>query len=316
MLDDKAYHDRKSRQIEACPNCKRIQTIREAATKVQNRFGSQIERPARPQHLTRFMSERHVDQPKDHTAKLVVEHHHHSKPRSTGTASSRSNLSDGSNHSSVGLSTPNVSERKNAGTEASNNGLPPPPPPSTGPSPSASSMKSESPPNYLLGSPITRNILGRQLHTRHASIDVGSNAALAGRQVRRYSEELPSIPITPTIEEGKPLVVPTSAPEITSWHPDMLDGGSFSGSDEEDEEDDYSDSEASSVSTIDEIVDERTMNLKAAKYVFLTLKQALVNSMVIIAVGCMGFWLIEGFSLVDSWYFTTVFLTTGEYDKV
>jgi len=80
---------------------------------------------------------------------------------------------------------------------------------------------------------------------------------------------------------------------------------------EQEEDDDYSDS-SSSVSTVDEILDDRTAKLKAAKYVFLTLRQALVNSMVIISVGCLGFWFIEGFSLVDSWYFTTVLLTTGK----
>ena len=65
-----------------------------------------------------------------------------------------------------------------------------------------------------------------------------------------------------------------------------------------------------SVSTTDEIVDEAVSKIRAIQYVFLTLRQALVNSMVIIAVGCFGFWFIEGFSVIDSWYFTTVFLTT------
>ena len=40
--------------------------------------------------------------------------------------------------------------------------------------------------------------------------------------------------------------------------------------------------------------------VKTAKFVFLTLKEALVNSLVIIGVGCLGFWFIEQFSFVDS----------------
>ena len=43
----------------------------------------------------------------------------------------------------------------------------------------------------------------------------------------------------------------------------------------------------------------------AAKYVFLTLKQALMNSLLVIAVGSVGYYYIEGMSAVDSFYFTT-----------
>lgn len=64
------------------------------------------------------------------------------------------------------------------------------------------------------------------------------------------------------------------------------------------------------------LTDETKIKLHAAKYVFVTLRIALVNSLVIIAVGCIGFWLIEGFSLVDSWYFTTVLLTTVGYGDI
>jgi hypothetical protein len=53
--------------------------------------------------------------------------------------------------------------------------------------------------------------------------------------------------------------------------------------------------------------------LKAVKYIVLTLNRALLNSLLIIFVGSTGFYLIEGMSLVDAFYFTTVLLTTVGY---
>jgi hypothetical protein len=67
---------------------------------------------------------------------------------------------------------------------------------------------------------------------------------------------------------------------------------------------------SSTLSSTEAIWDGNKSQLNAAKYVFVTLRLALFNSMVIIAVGCLGFHFIEGFNLVDSWYFTTVLLTT------
>jgi hypothetical protein len=56
--------------------------------------------------------------------------------------------------------------------------------------------------------------------------------------------------------------------------------------------------------------------IKTAKYVFLTLKEALMNSTLIIAIGSAGFFYIEKMSLVDSFYFTTVLLTTVGYGDI
>ncbi|OEU09307.1 hypothetical protein FRACYDRAFT_160610, partial [Fragilariopsis cylindrus CCMP1102] len=60
----------------------------------------------------------------------------------------------------------------------------------------------------------------------------------------------------------------------------------------------------------------RKNSTRNAKYVVLTLREALINSLVIIAFGCLGFYLIEGLSLVDSWYFTTVLLTSTGYGDI
>jgi hypothetical protein len=56
--------------------------------------------------------------------------------------------------------------------------------------------------------------------------------------------------------------------------------------------------------------------LKAAKYIFLTLNQALANSVFIIAAGSIGFYYIEDMSVVDSFYFTTVLLTSVGYGDI
>ena len=69
-------------------------------------------------------------------------------------------------------------------------------------------------------------------------------------------------------------------------------------------------SDSGSTSSSDDVREAEYNNLKNAKYIFLTLREALINSMVIIAFGCLGFCLIENFSVIDSWYFTTVLLTT------
>jgi hypothetical protein len=111
---------------------------------------------------------------------------------------------------------------------------------------------------------------------------------------------------TPTINETTPLEsIPSSAPSRTQYSGD--DAYEFTETD-----DDESSETSSSASSAEELMDPTKFKILAAKFVFLTLRKALVNSLLIISVGCVGFWIIEGFSLVDSWYFTTVFLTTGK----
>ena len=193
-----------------------------------------------------------------------------------------------------------------------------------------------------LGSPMTKQILGRQSHTRHASIDVNGGFSFQNMGVPMSMHETPMGGQTPTISENAPFVpgTPNSVPsgQRPTFHFDPVES-SFS-------EHGFSTDESSVVST--DSFDSRESDafeltkrrVRTAKYVFLTLKEALVNSMVIIAVGCLGFWFVEGFTLVDSkssfvvklrftsieqmqsnrpfrrswisgWYFATVLLTTG-----
>lgn len=190
-----------------------------------------------------------------------------------------------------------------------------------------------------LGSPVTQSILGRQRHTRHESFDIGSSVFSSQRsenvvpiRSRGFSEDpesraplqssLKGIPSNHPTRTSVPPLRPVPA-QRSGTHPsfpvderrestsvrktthERTSGelGSYSS-------DDSSTCSESSYGSFDQPLDDKTFRMKAAKYVFLTLKQALVNSMVIIAAGCVGFWVIEKFTLVDSWYFTTVLLTT------
>jgi len=325
MMDDKAYRERKSAMIEACPNCKRIQTLKEAAERRQEVARSASLRQVKMQ---RFMSERVFEKPESRAAVYENNHHHkskhgHSHHDSNHNADSVHSNNSRKNSRNLEVSTPPRPERKTVQV-----GVGVPVPNQTSPAYSSNPMNSPellatSPTaNFILGSPATRDFLHRQGHTRHSSIGGAGtsefSAALAqeGRkQARKYSADL--LTTTPTIAEGRPLLgdPPTSAPNNSSW---MKETSFQSTSSSDSDEDDFSvsSSSSSSVSTVDEIMDDRTFKMKAAKYVFLTLRQALVNSMVIIAIGCLGFWLIEGFSLIDSWYFTTVFLTTVGYGDI
>eukprot|EP00956_Cyclotella_meneghiniana_P026313 scaffold56552_cov71-Cyclotella_meneghiniana.AAC.1 len=56
--------------------------------------------------------------------------------------------------------------------------------------------------------------------------------------------------------------------------------------------------------------------LKAVKYIIMTLNRALLNSLLIMFIGSSGFMLIEGMTLVDSFYFTTVLLTSVGYGDI
>jgi hypothetical protein len=310
MLDDKAYREAKANQIKSCPNCARLQTIREAA-KVGSRASFSRSIPTLRTKMNRHMSERISDEPQvqDHAAKYVSGHHH--KRGHSGSSSPRRSPDGHSgqrNQSGQFELTPSNS--------VESHGLP-------SPFSSQHSSQKQPSPNFL-GSPMTRQILGRQSHTRHGSMDITGNAFFAADvtstgskkygavRPRGFSADLSNAQPLPINENG-PFEGSSSIPSIS-----LVPGGN-NGVENNCDDDGYSSDDDESVvssassSSTEVLLDERATKIRSAKYVFLTLRQALVNSMVIIAVGCIGFWLIEGFSLVDSWYFTTVFLTTVGY---
>lgn len=74
---------------------------------------------------------------------------------------------------------------------------------------------------------------------------------------------------------------------------------------------------SSNISTIS--IDEKFMpvtQIKAAKYIFLTLQQASANTLFIIGIGSMGFIYFEHMTTVDAFYFTMSLLTTVGYGDI
>ena len=294
MLDERATQDRKSKLISSCPNCARIKTLRDSARIRHRKRALPEEVPLIEQtrlHRYSTASAITLESSINHEAVYVSGHHHHrnrshspdfnpQSPNGSVELGGRNSIGDNNVRSRSGL-LPGVGN--------------------------------------VLGSPVTRQILGRQKHTRHDSIDDPNltTYGTGGASRRKYSVDFSFQ--TPTISESTPLQSnPTPDPtqqrnsSLSSQLP-LYNDEHFSDSDDDSV---TSSKSTSSESSLDEILDERQTRLKTAKYVLITLRQALLNSMVIIAVGCVGFWFIEGFSLVDGWYFTTVFLTTVGYGDI
>lgn len=335
MMDDRAIREQKENQMDSCPNCARIRALHESAERnagIRSRsfapgfddFGG-----ATKPTLHKYASERFpsgTDLLGRAALYCPVHHNHHHNQDNHGPSSTNGSGQKGS--------------KNFAFTEAA-----PPPPPSASPAYMASyndgnargpatSLRSESSPEAStmsgspsLGSAVTRNILGRQTHTRHGSFDVGNSTSLlsggapttygaADVRLRTFSEDYRGVstatatnPLGETLPSRKLRRIQSGA----SLGDDVSD---YSDDGEEDEEGSFGEQSQSSLyssesgSSVEELWDTTKTKIQVAKYIFLTLRLALFNSMVIIAVGCIGFWLIEGFTLIDGWYFTTVLLTT------
>jgi hypothetical protein len=294
MLDERSRREAVANQIKACPNCARIQNIKDAADRRREAFSRN---PAN-RHATTV----HVESDERASKKL----------RRSPAATPMFQSERLSPSQSAGFSTPTVTGRKKPDLQSFE-------------SPSAQKHVMESPTlqQHLLGSPMTTQILGRQNHTRHSSMDFGGNissypgmnfqpaTSVSSRRARNFSMEIPA-----TVEEG--VQSKEGIPSHTHLQGSEEDGSSAINFLEKQESsfgpssDEYSmdTTDSFSSSSDDDVLEDEYNSLKNAKYIFLTLREALINSMVIIAFGCLGFCLIEGFSVIDSWYFTTVLLTT------
>lgn len=295
MLDERSQKEALANQIKACPNCARIQNMKDQAD---------IRRQGVPHHLTRMNAmSLHVnvgDAPVGRATKKM-------KPSAAPVFSSERF----SPSRSTEFSTPQPSSRKVSDLQSYD-------------SPSIQRPLAESPAaqNQMLMSPMTTQILGRQNHTRHSSMDFGGNvttvpgyqyqysANSSARRARNFSMDIPA-----TVEEGVQAkktapaqYLPQFVEDVNGSDPSIETpyAGSGTSSDASSMDSTYSDSTKSEK----DAVEEEYSPVKNAKYIFLTLREALINSMVIIAFGCLGFCLIEGFTVIDGWYFTTVLLTT------
>jgi len=159
----------------------------------------------------------------------------------------------------------------------------------------------------VFGSPMTTQILGRQQHTRHISFD-GRSSGLFNIQdgskknsTRAYDDSLLDRPNT--IEEEGPFLNNIRAASGNS------DWSLFFERNGEDDQSLFSDRDNSESGS-------HNSRLKTIKYVIITLREALMNSIAIITVGSVGFYFIEKTTVVDSFYFTTVLLTTVGYGDI
>jgi hypothetical protein len=138
------------------------------------------------------------------------------------------------------------------------------------------------------------------------SFDVGAMDSSTGKKTT------PARPRRDTLH-----LISESIPEDTPCSPRSWTGGTrLEESESEEDSDNESTGSETSSSESDYVTDTAARRIKNAKYVFLTLKQAVVNSILIIAVGGLGFFTIEGMSAVNSFYFTTVLLTTVGYGDI
>ena len=292
MLDERSYREAVANQIKACPNCARIRSMQEQQQRA-NFIAEEFHK--------RAMSMRRQQQ--------------NSTRRNSSNVTPKSADLD---TATEGISTTPTSYH----------------------SPQHQNQK------HLL-SPNTTKILNRQRHTRHFSMDIrqedmgkvmGNKAVASASKVDvklngnpwRLRMNSAEDHVPKTINEGRPSLLAAKgamsarfstentfqklkdtkqvphAPQIPEHHHHF--GDDYSTSDDDSSED--------SLDSEFEEIEGRTGGSRNAKYVIFTLREALVNSLLIILFGCLGFYLIEGFSFVDSLYFTTVLLTSTGYGDI
>lgn len=343
MLDDKSYKQAQKNRVENCPNCARLRNLKT----VQMRRQKEKARHLRKQHgsmqaqaVMGFMSERtssdrsglgpHVLE-REQTKRARTQS---SPPKSPGPASAVSESSESSTRKMANFVDAPVDEQRGNGESAlkeetdkttSSDGNQDKGEKQGGdqpelevidsfnvssPEPTTNRKTSTSPGS--MGSPFTSQILGRQSHTRHISLgghdlNYSSTADRRFARPRKYSEDLGRSQISESIPEETPL----EAQSPKSW---TQQNHSIEESESDDESSDESIESDDEISTESDVtLDETARRIKTAKYVLLTLKQALMNSVLIILIGGLGFFTIEGMGAVDSFYFTTVLLTTVGY---
>mmetsp|Transcript_28266 Transcript_28266/g.68783 ORF Transcript_28266/g.68783 Transcript_28266/m.68783 type:complete len:1112 (-) Transcript_28266:645-3980(-) len=310
MLDESSSRLARANRIKACPNCTRIQNIKDAAEHRAKEYRKSVRAMRRDSlfQARNFQSEHPLVEPTTKKAK-----HGHLNFRRGSDAGPLVRPSIFETTEPRSSEQYKISPKGDSGENRS---------PKNCESVSSSPLQADLSAKEVLldankevaGSPGTTAILGRQSHTRHSSLDIGNSKlafALRGIPEAPRRSNVSTQASQPTLNGIGDKRMP-SPPAHTSWGEKAFHNYASDG--------DFSDSEesiASEESNGNDIgLEEKYSSVKNAKYVFLTLREALINSMVIIAFGCMGFYFIEGFSFVDSWYFTTVLLTTVGYGDI
>jgi hypothetical protein len=147
----------------------------------------------------------------------------------------------------------------------------------------------------------------RQLRTRHNSIDLHSvSNAVEGFFVSARKSILSSSKVNSSFNSSFQYGSTSKDDECSGMSDNDVD-------DDNEEESDSSDFGSTSS---EEGLSYNISGVRTAKYVFLTLKQAVTNSVLIIAIGSIGFYYIERMTAVNAFYFTTVLLTTVGYGDI
>jgi voltage-gated potassium channel Kch len=301
MLDEKSYREAVANQIKACPNCARLKNMRYITQQRRAGFATANDK----------LSMEHIAEM--HATSLRTNNYMEKASKKVRRTDDSPELFQSERISPSKLMKRDTDEH-----------------PTTPITPS--SFESPTTQKQMLGSPMTTQILLRQSHTRHVSMDLRKNDV--GSASRRYRHNSVDIHIPATVNEGMQSIyetkksaardevdkenqnnnghadppLPPQASEISQQNPENVINDDYSIED--------SDSDIDSLASEVEEFEGRNSGVRNAKYVILTLREALVNSLVILAFGCLGFYLIEGFTLVDSMYFTTVLLTSTGYGDI
>ena len=274
MLDESSRRAARENRIKSCPNCVRIQNIREASERRRKQYKKEQKKFHR------------VYDP-SHTGKTDNDSKHDSKRvKRSSIKEAFEAISQSERPSSM---TPQF--RKSGCSEFESTPLNISMPKARAESPNVEST--------AFSAPSTVEMLKRQWHSRHASMDFGH------QNLTGLSGDIKALPSRKSSTDMRMVQEPVDDNSTTiEGHSDIFNTG---------DDDDSSTSSSESCSSLDQSIDleDRFDAVKNARYVFLTLREALVNSLVIIGTGCFGFYFIEGFSFIDSWYFTTVLLTVS-----
>jgi Ion channel len=316
MLDEKSYKEAMQSRVENCVECSQVKGARKLRTKRAVTPRGHPEALAVKFNANGIMSERHTcatDAHENMTQSAGEQtqkrrKHRHENSNQLGDTGSRDSEYFNSPASMQSLSSlPEASPTRETvpvrspisgvnGFDVFAGEAPSPIHPTADPS------------SKSIGSPMTTQILGRQRRTRHQSFDVTNNSSFFSPPTKGWQADddiFDSVPQGP-IPENSAFHASFARSSPSVWNDDLHDHATAP----------HDDDSILSIDSERSEIDKSDSRIKTAKYVFLTLKQALMNSIVIIFVGGIGFVFIEKMTMVDSFYFTTALLTTVGYGDI